>query len=344
MVDIFFDIRKWVDQKRPFALASVVRTWGSSPRLVGSAMAIGEDLSFHGSVSGGCVEGVVIQEAQEVITTGKSKHLTFSVSNDKAWSVGLTCGGKLEILLERFFTSSDEPGEIGIWSSLNETLEANRPCYLAHPMDRDSNQHLLMFPDSDSIGNWGDPELEQAAGEVYDSRSSQVVNWKGQEVFINIFPRRDKLILIGAAHISLELVRLAREFNFETIVIDPRGIFATPERFTVPPDQLHSEWPDEVLREISLDEDTYAVLLTHDPKIDDQAIHILLNSNVAYIGALGSQRTQISRQNRLLEDGFSKEQIHRIRGPVGLPIQAKTPQEIALSIMGEIVKVKYQRK
>ena len=344
MIDIISDIRGWVDQNKKFALASVVRTWGSSPRLVGSAMAIGEDMTFHGSVSGGCVEGVVIEEALQVIETGKPKHLTFSVSNDEAWSVGLTCGGKLEVLVERFLTTNGESSERDIWDGFSQALAQNRPCYLAHAISGDSSAHRLMFPDSEAVGTFGDSELDGLAREVYDNRKSQMIEWKGQEIFVNVFPRKDKLILIGAAHISIELVRMAREFEFETMVIDPRGIFASPDRFPSPPDQLFSSWPEEVLPGIPLDEDTYAVLLTHDPKIDDQAIHLLLNSEVAYIGALGSKKTQTSRRNRLERDGFSSDQIERIFGPVGLPIDAKTPQEIALSIMGEIIKVKYQRE
>ena len=165
----------------------------------------------------------------------------------------------------------------------------------------------------------------------------------GEAVFVQGFPRRDQLLIIGAGHITIPLVQFAAPLSFETAVIDPRRVFSSIERFEVAPHQLFSQWPGEVLSGLDLTDDTYAVLLTHDPKIDDEALHVLLKTPVAYIGALGSRKTHAKRVERLREAGFSTAEIERIKGPAGLDIRAKAPAEIALSIMAEIVAAKRSR-
>ncbi|MEM1121104.1 MAG: XdhC family protein, partial [Bacteroidota bacterium] len=151
---------------------------------------------------------------------------------------------------------------------------------------------------------------------------------------------KSQLLIIGAAHITVDLVTLGKMYGFETIVIDPRGIFTNKTQFTTPPDQLYEKYPAEVLPDYDLDAHTYAVVLSHDPKIDDNALHILLKSDVAYIGALGSRKTQAKRVARLQEAGFDDATIAKIHSPVGLAIKAKTPKEIALSIMAELILTK----
>ena len=158
--------------------------------------------------------------------------------------------------------------------------------------------------------------------------------------FAQVFPPKHHLVIIGAAHITVDLVHLAHYFGFETTVIDPRGVFANKTDFPTPPNALHVDWPAEILPEIPLNAYTYAVLLTHDPKIDDQALHILLRSKVAYIGALGSKKTHEKRVKRLTDAGFSLEEIGKINAPVGVNINAKSAREIALSIIGALVKAK----
>ena len=148
------------------------------------------------------------------------------------------------------------------------------------------------------------------------------------------------MLIIGAAHIALDLVDFGNQFNFETIVIDPRGLFAAEDRFSSKPGHLYRQWPEEILPDLKPDEDTYAVLLTHDPKIDDAALEILLNSNVPYIGALGSSKTHQKRIGRLKSKGFSDEQIDRIHSPIGLDIKALSAKEIALSVMAEVIQVR----
>ncbi len=343
MREILADLNRWISLDQQFATATVIQTWGSAPRVVGSVMAIRQDMQVAGSVSGGCVENAVIEEALQVLKTGMPKELEFGVSDEKAWSVGLTCGGKIKVFVEKHISLSEDPHDRKIWQALKSALENNRPAILLTGLDPESKNHLLVYPDDHShLGDWGS-ETQQAidnALTAYQAHDSREFALGDKRIFAQVFPRPDRLLIIGAAHISIPLVKFARDLDFETIVIDPRKIFADQRRFPVPPHQLLETWPDEALKEFHLNEDTYAVLLTHDPKIDDPAIHILLRNPVAYIGALGSKKTHAKRCQRLRDAGFSDSEIGRIRGPVGLEIDARTPAEIALSIMSQIVALK----
>lgn len=308
-------------------------------------MAIREDMQIAGSVSSGCVENDVIEAALDTIKTGKSKILEFGVSDDKAWSVGLSCGGTIKVFVEKHPAFSENLQEQQIWNKLTHAIDENKPCILLKNLSALANQphrHLLVYPDGGHHGSWGEltSQAKEIALRLYGERKSETVQIGENKIFIQVFSRKPKLIIIGGSHISIPLVKFARELEFETIVIDPRKVFTSPARFPIRPDKIISEWPQNVLPNIDLNEDTYAVLLTHDPKIDDEALKILLPSNVAYIGALGSKKTHAKRCARLREAGFSDEQIARIVGPVGLAINASSPAEIALSIIGQIIETK----
>ncbi len=343
MQDIFSDITLWLDDETPFALATVTQTWGSSPRSIGSAMAVTRDMQVVGSVSGGCVETAVIETALEVLKTRVPQILTFGVTNETAWSVGLTCGGKISVFVEPCPAYSKNAGEQEVWQALKKTIKENEPVILLTRLSREHYGHFLVYPDGDFVGHW--PRLNTAAVKQalaqYQARESAQILLEGESVFVQVFTRKDRLLIIGAAHISIPLVSFAKALGFEVIVVDPRLVFADEKRFLTAPHQIHTRWPDDVLPEISLNEDTYAVLLTHDPKIDDAALHLLLDSDVRYIGALGSGKTHARRISRLQKAGFSDKQIGRIHGPVGLDIQAKSPGEIALSIIAQIVQIKH---
>lgn len=335
MHEIKSRILPWVDINKKFALATVIHTWGSSPRPIGSAMAISEDMEMIGSVSGGCVEGAVVKKAMEVLKSGKPQHLSFGVADEDAWAVGLSCGGKMQVLLEPFVAYTNNL----VWATLKDALEYNRGCVLISKINNEANEQLLVFPDRSTVGNETE-ELIDAALKAYKERKHQVFEYEGASYFAQVFPRKSQMIIIGAAHITVDFVNFANQFGFETIVIDPRGIFANKTQFTSPPDQLIADWPAEVMNQFTFDPYSYAVILSHDPKIDDQALHHLLRSNVAYIGALGSRKTHAKRVARLEKAGYTEEEISRIHGPIGVNINAKTPKEIALSIIAQIIQVK----
>lgn len=340
MLDILPGIDEWIQQKKPFALATVIHTWGSSPRPIGSAMAVSGEMEMVGSVSGGCVEGVVVLEAVEVLKSGKPRHLQFGVSDEDAWSVGLSCGGKLDVFVEKFLAFNEQEDEKAIWKKLRTAVRNNSGCVLLNNLSENQSRHFLVHAGGEVVGVSLPSSLKEKALQAFRERKNQIIEEEGMEWFAQVFPRKNQLFIVGAAHITVDLVALANPFGFETIVIDPRGVFANKTQFPVPPDQLFANWPEEVLPEFTFDASSFAVVLSHDPKIDDPALHLLLKSQVAYIGALGSSRTHAKRRARLQKAGFSDEDIQRIHGPIGLNIHAKTAKEIALSIMAEIISVK----
>lgn len=338
MLDIFSGIENWVQSNKKFALATVVDTWRSAPRMAGSAMAVSENMEIIGSVSGGCIEGAVIKEALQVIKDGSPKILKFGVSNEDAWTVGLSCGGKITVFVERFMAT--EASQQGVWQALQQKVSNNQASVLVSKMSAFQSNHLLVMPNGDTTGNWQDAELTAIAQKAGQEHRNEIIEHQGEQFFVQDFPQKTRMVIVGSAHISLDLIDLANKFNFETIVIDPRKIFTEETRYLSKPTQLHQAWPQEILPDIPLDHDTYAVLLTHDPKIDDQALHLLLKSEVAYVGCLGSRKTHAKRVKRLEEAGMSNEAIARIHAPVGVAINAKTPQEIALSVMAQVIEVK----
>ena len=349
MRDIWEEQLQWLGSGEPFVLARVIRTWRSAPRKTGAGMLIGKGMRVAGSVSGGCIEGAVIEEALEVLESGESRQLSYGVEDDLALSVGLSCGGEVSVLAEKHWAFSADPQTKEVWNALQNSVRNNCPAILISPLpsagasSRGNQSELLVLPGGENMGGFQENREEAVAlaEEAYNGRENRIVEIAGKEVFIQVFPRRDQLLIIGAGHISIPLVRFAKELDFLTIVIDPRGVFATPERFPVPPDQLISKWPDDVLPDLPLNEDTYAILLTHDPKIDDPALHILLKEDLAYIGALGSSRTHTKRCARLKECGFDDSAIKQIKGPAGADIGAQTAAEIALSMITEVVAAKH---
>lgn len=304
MLEFKEHLGEWGKKDR-LAVARVIGTWGSSPRPVGSALIIDDDYKMFGSVSGGCVEGSVLKEAKRLMGRGGGKILSFGVSNEDAWSVGLSCGGKLEVYLQ--------------------ILEKD-----------DFRRELFQKIENNESVIWNTVIEDTAA--VQNSIGDKIVD--EENVFSHEIRRKSQMIIIGAAHISSALITLAKFYEFETIVIDPRTTFTEKVNFNDAPDRIHSDYPSEILEEYTLDNETYAVILSHDPKIDDNALQILLKNDLAYIGALGSKRTHAKRVQRLSNEGFTEVQIKLIHAPIGIDINSRTPKEIALSIMAEIILVK----
>ena len=338
MKELLPTIIKWTSANKPFARATVIQTWGSSPRPVGSTMLVNEDMEMAGSVSGGCVEGAVIKAVLPLIENGAGQRLAYGVADEEAWEVGLSCGGKMQVYAEQFLAFDARAEEQAAWEQLRNCLEHDEPGVLLTELVEGRGAHTVVLPDGRQTGQVISERLKTEALRAYRERKNQVIA-EGQ-YFAQVFPRKSQMLIIGAAHITVDLVKLASMYGFETVVIDPRGVFAKKTEFPHPPDQLVEKYPAEVLPGFTLDAYTFAVILSHDPKIDDNALHVLLKSDVAYIGALGSRKTHAKRTARLLEAGFSEAETGRIHAPVGVAIKAKSPAEIALSVMGEIIKVK----
>lgn len=323
-------IESWLAQGLGVASATVVETWGSSPRPQGSVLAVAEDGRFAGSVSGGCVEGVVIESAAHAIRTGAPRMLEFAgLEPEDVWAVGLSCGGRIQVLVEAVTGSA--------WRSSLRLCSARQPFLFVACHERGSlSRYVLQDAGDAPPGAWWADEARMALGK----RESRLVEGDDCLAFLHFVRRPERLVIVGGVHVAVPLVRLAHVLGLETILIEPRAAFASPERFPEPPSTIYAEHPSTALAKIGVDEDTYAVVLTHDPKIDDPALRVLLRSPAASIGALGSRTTQAERTARLAEEGFGAADLDRIRGPVGLSIGARTPEEIALSIMAEVVQVR----
>lgn len=287
---------------------------------------------MSGSVSGGCVENDVFRIANEIIDTDQNTLIQYGVSDETAWQVGLSCGGNIEILLEPF-----SPQDNSYWKSIETAIHSNSGAVAIHALSKGKQPKQVI-----SGRSLSDDTVNRIAKETFHQRRSQIAEIDGSSFFVEVIPPKHQLIIIGAAHLSAELVKLAKQFEFETIVIDPRGFFIDNTAFYENPDQMFSAWPEEVIPNMALTPYTYVVTLTHDPKIDDQALNLLLRSDVAYIGALGSKKTHAKRVSRLEAAGFSSEEIQRIHAPVGIDIHAQTAQEIALSILADLIKEKYK--
>ncbi len=329
-------LEQWQEAGRSFKIARVIQTWGSSPKPVGSSMLIADNLEMIGSVSGGCVEGAVLKEAQS-LEAGIGKILDYGVSDDEAWAVGLTCGGKLKVYLQSW--DSPEAKELG--KKLSSLLEKNQACALISKLgDTSQNLNALIAADGTLVSGEVPPAVIDEAKRILEMRKNEMISIEGNDYFVHAFPSRSRLVIIGAAHITVDLVMLARQFDFETFVIDPRGTFVDKTIFNEKPDHLIEKYPSEVLHELALDTNCYTVILSHDPKIDDDALKIILKTSVAYVGALGSRKNQEKRVARLREYGFDESQISQIEAPIGVDINAKGAKEIALSIMAGIIKAK----
>ena len=305
-------------------------------------MIVGTNMEVAGSVSGGCIEGAVIEEALDVLKGGTPRKLIYGVEDELALSVGLSCGGEVSVLVEKHWAFAEQQETRAIWERLREAVKNNEPAVLLSKIEASEDPPMLVLPEEAAIGNWKhlQDRAWKLAQEAYRSRENRLAELEGVEVFIQVFPRRDQLLIIGAGHITIPLIQFAKALDFQTVVIDPRKVYATKERFLYKPDNLINKWPQDVLEDWPLHEDTYAILLTHDPKIDDPALEILLKHKLLYIGALGSRKTHAKRCARLHEKGIPEERIRSIRAPVGLDIGGRTPDEIAISIVSEILMVR----
>ncbi len=345
MREVLAEIDRWRAQDEAVAVATVLRTWGSAPRGVGAKMALTRSGSIAGSVSGGCVEGAVVEAGAQVLKSGKPQLLHFGVADDTAWSVGLACGGSIDVFVQPLDPILYE----AIHTAIVDDHLAATVTVVRGPADL-IGRELIVSETRAVIGTLSSSLDEQAIAAAYaawDAGESlqttlPAISSEPIEVFIDVLQPSPTLVLVGGVHIAIALAAIAKTLGYRTIVVDPRRAFGSEARFPHV-DHLIQAWPDEAFKQISLTRSTAVAMLTHDPKIDDPAVKIVLNSRAFYIGVLGSRKTHEKRRQRLQQVGVSDEQLARLRGPIGLEIGAKSPEEIALAVMAQIVAVRNGR-
>ncbi|MFI0219638.1 XdhC family protein [Streptomyces lydicus] len=364
MLDIAEELHRWVEQGREFAVATVVATNGSAPRQPGAALAVDSDGTAVGSVSGGCVEGAVYELCQEALQTGRPVLERFGYSDEDAFAVGLTCGGIIDILVHPVRTSVPRPANDGggageLVDSTADTLaaglaaaatgEAAAVTRIVQGPAELLGRALLVRPDGSHTGTLGGhPALDRTAIEetraLLDAGRTATVEIGvegarcGQPVVLlvesSVPPPR--MIVFGAIDFASALVRVGKFLNYHVTVCDARPVFATRTRFP-DADEIVVEWPHRYLDAQDLDARTVLCVLTHDAKFDVPLLERALKLPVAYVGAMGSRRTHLDRQQRLRDVGLTELELNRLRSPIGLDLGARTPEETALSIAAEIV-------
>ncbi len=339
MRDILSDLENWgASENNSIALATVIQTWGSSPRRAGAKMAMTLDGKITGSVSGGCVEGAVFDTGVEVLKTNRPQLLHFGVADETAWEVGLACGGSIDIFVQ--------PLAPEMFKRIRSVIVEERPAVNISIVRGPAallGKELLLHDDGSVTGTISDQlnprALSIAKESLTTGESRRLMLSEDVEIFADVILPPPTLIAVGGVHITIALMALAKTLGYRTVVIDPRSAFGNETRFPNV-DQLIPLWPDEAFQQIPITRSTAIAMLTHDPKLDDPALKIALASPAFYVGALGSKTTQAKRRQRLIEEGLTKAQLDRLHGPIGLELGAGTPEEIAMSIMAEIVGVR----
>ncbi|MBA3344939.1 MAG: XdhC family protein [Gemmatimonadales bacterium] len=338
MHDPLPDYQRFTMSGTPFGRAVVTSVWGSAPRPEGSAMLATGEGTMAGSVSGGCVESATAMEIGAAIERGTPKLVTFGVSDERAWEVGLACGGTIKVFVEpavrpEILEAARGPGgEVVATVIEGATLGGSVRIF-------EDGRIEGAPPGGIEPGALGKAAL--VALEKERSTTATVESLGGPcTVFLEVFPREPRLVIFGGVHIAVALVPLAKALGYRTIVADGRQSFLTPERFPQA-DELILAWPEEAFQRIGLDASCYVCILSHDPKFDEPALHVALRSPVAYVGAIGSKKTQAQRRERLHEEGFTDDQIGRLHGPIGLDLGGREPAETALAILAEMTAVRY---
>ena len=354
MKELLDTLSSWQGEGVDAGRAVVVRTFGSAPRPEGAVLLHATDGRIAGSVSGGCVEGAAAEQIEHARATGNARVIRYGISDEQAWDVGLACGGTIDVLVEPAVPSAavraatESLGAGGQGAAVVTPLPADSPPAEGGPHEPGTGAppepELVVHDDGRLDGSLGDAALDaalvEAATEALKRGQSRTIELGGRSHFVEVFPVRPRLIIVGAVEVARTLVRLARELGFETVVIDGRASFATRERFP-DADELVVGWPDEVADDIGLGPNDAVAVLTHDVKFDEPAIVEALRRHARYVGAVGSRKTQADRRRRLLEAGVSREELDGLRGPVGLDLGGRQPAETALAILAEIVAERY---
>ena len=345
MRDVLADLERWQRQSEQIAMATLVDVRGSAPRLPGARFCVTGGGEVSGSVSGGCIEADLFEHAMGVLESDRPALVQYGISDELAFEVGLSCGGEIEVLVEPFRPDA-------AWEGLRGALLGQRSAALAVGLEPEAltGRRMVVFEDGALAGGIGD-ELDGAiAGEARrllltcGTRRLGLAGPPGDcVVFLEAFRPPAHLFLLGAAFVAPPLARMASEAGFRVTVIDPRAAFATRERFPSADDVVVG-WPDEVLKRAALGTHSYVVMLLHDAKFDVPALLPVLASDARYVGVLGSRRTHERRLDQLRERGCSETALARLRAPIGLDLGGREPAEIAVSILAEMLAVRYGRE
>lgn len=344
MRDVLDEMLEWWTTGRTAGLATVVSTWSSAPRPPGAAMLVGPDGTAVGSVSGGCVESAVYDAAASVRDGGAPSRHRYGVSDDDALAVGLTCGGTIDVFVEPVDRRHyPEFGEVAA------DITAGRPVAVATVVSgARAGAHLVLRPDTMTLGSLGSSRLDDA---VRDDALGLLVQGRtgllhygpdGErrgdaiEVFVASYAPKPRMIVFGAIDFASAVARMGSFLGYRVTVCDARPVFATAKRFPEA-DEVVIDWPHRYLATTEVDERTVVCVLTHDPKFDVPLLEVALRLPLAYVGAMGSRRTNDDRLAALRERGLAEEELARLRAPIGLDLGARTPEETAISVAAEIV-------
>lgn len=343
MKDIIEQVDQWRRNGRNVAIATVVQVIRSAPRGPGAAMAVNDAGDVAGSVSGGCVEGALVEEAQRVLEEGRARLVTYGISDEQGIAVGLTCGGTIHCFVQPLYPE---------FPVLASALRRDDPIALCIELEGpDAGATMLVHPDGTTEGTLGNPDLSYRAREDALSciaRGSTVVREyglhgepldSGARLFIDAFVPRPDLYIFGAVDFSRALVTVGRYLGYRVTVVDARRTFATRQRFPEA-DDVVAAWPDEFLSQARIDERTAICVLTHDPKFDVPVLKVALRTKAGYIGAMGSRGTHERRVAELRAEGVTDDELRRLRAPIGLDIGAATPEETAIAIAAEIIALR----
>jgi xanthine dehydrogenase accessory factor len=328
------DIERWRRQGEQVAIATVVATRRSAPRPIGSKLGVSEGGELAGSVSGGCVENEVYGAAREVLAGGPSRLLTYGISDDLALEVGLPCGGEIDVFV-------DAPDEGVLERLLRLGERGERAIHFTVLDGPEAGSELLVVEGGETAGS-GPGELAAHAEALIRGKRSQILELEGRTVFADVVGPPPRVLIFGAVDTAEALCKACNMIGWQAIVADARAKFATAERIPSA-DELIVGWPEDVLGRVGPDHDTAVVVLTHEEKFDVPALVGALATEAFYVGAMGSRRAQERRRERLLEAGVDESELERIFGPSGLDLGAQSPEETALSILGEIVAVRAGR-
>jgi xanthine dehydrogenase accessory factor len=350
MKELLETLRGWTDGDVGAGRAVVIRTFGSAPRPEGAVLIHADDGRIAGSVSGGCVEGAAAGEIERARRDGHSRVIRYGISDEEAWDVGLACGGTIDVLVEPVVPAAVIEAAEARGRVVATVLPPDAPpaAFGRHePGDgAEPTPEIVVGSDGSITGSLGsaaaDDALRAAAADALLRGTSRTVSIGELQVFVEAFPVKPRLVIVGAVEVARSLAVFANELGYEVVVVDGRASFATPERFPADRvDRLIVGWPDEIADEIGLGADDAVAVLTHDVKFDEPAIVEALRRGCRYVGAVGSKKTQADRRRRLRDVGVDDAQLARLRGPVGLDLGGRNPSETALAIIAEVVAERY---